>query len=56
MIEGTVYAEKFSHGIVDNNWYYGFLHRHDMRTGNQRPLELLRGKWCTAANMETHYK
>ncbi|KAK3264333.1 hypothetical protein CYMTET_26913 [Cymbomonas tetramitiformis] len=56
MIEGTVYAEKFSHGIVDSNWYYGYLDRHGMRTGNQRPLELLRGKWCTAANMETHYK
>ncbi len=27
-----------------------------MRTGNQRPLELLRGKWCTAENMERHYK
>ncbi|KAK3263638.1 hypothetical protein CYMTET_27571 [Cymbomonas tetramitiformis] len=27
-----------------------------METGNQRPLELTRGKWCTSANMHTHYE
>ncbi|KAK3248159.1 hypothetical protein CYMTET_42368 [Cymbomonas tetramitiformis] len=56
MIEGTDIADKFEYGVVDNNWYYGFLDRFEMRTGNQRPLELTRGKWCTADNMHKHYE
>eukprot|EP00854_Cymbomonas_tetramitiformis_P031198 gene31198-39164_t len=32
LIAGTEVADKFTHGIVDNNWYYGFLARYEMRT------------------------
>ncbi|KAK3236187.1 hypothetical protein CYMTET_53657 [Cymbomonas tetramitiformis] len=56
MIEGTSIADKFEYGVVDNNWYYGFLDRYEIRTGNQRPLELTRAKWCTSENMQKHYE
>ncbi|KAK3265163.1 hypothetical protein CYMTET_26140 [Cymbomonas tetramitiformis] len=55
LIAGTSIEDLFAHGVVDNNWYYGFLDRFHMKTGNARPLELQRGKWCTTANMKAHY-
>lgn len=56
-LEGTNYLQKFKHQRLDSDWYYRFLktHNHLFSTANQRPLEITRAKWATAANIGQWY-
>ena len=40
---------------LSKGWYYRFLDRVGFSTGASRPLETVREKWCTSANIETYY-
>ena len=48
LIQGTDEAKKFKNGRVSDDWYYGFLDRWDMNTGDTKPLESDRDLWLTS--------
>ena len=46
-IQGTAEEELFPDGMT-NEWYYGFLDRHDMSGADTKPLESDRDLWLTS--------
>ena len=55
-IDGTSYAENFSDGKANENWYYEFLRRQGMLTDTERPLETTREEWLTEENLLKYYE
>mmetsp|Transcript_20914 Transcript_20914/g.35020 ORF Transcript_20914/g.35020 Transcript_20914/m.35020 type:complete len:556 (+) Transcript_20914:920-2587(+) len=55
LVAGSEHEEKFADDHVSLSWYYRFLNRWGFLTGNKRPEELDRAKWCTAKNLLKHY-
>lgn len=47
---------NFPEGQSTISWYKGFLRRHCMLTGTERPLEITRAEWCTPENLEQYFK
>ena len=42
-------------GVVTDGWYYRFLARNKLNTGNFQPIETSRAEWCTPENMKKYY-
>lgn len=57
LIKDTTFANKFKHNSIDVKWYYRMLdnYSHVLGTANQRPLEIDRARWATAANVKEWY-
>lgn len=49
IIQKTGEQDKFKDGETTDHWYYGFLDRSDMSTGDSKPLESDRDLWLTSA-------
>jgi hypothetical protein len=57
LIRGTTVADRFPGGEATSVWYYNWLRKHegDLDRGNMTTIEAQRQKWCTSANLETHF-
>jgi hypothetical protein len=55
MIKDKEHEHNFVNGQASEGWYRGFLRRHGLVTGTERPLEMTRVEWCTLENMDKYF-
>ena len=56
LIKGTRFAGNFLKGKASEGWYRGFLRRHNLVTGTDRPLEMTRSEWLSDVNLSSYYE